>query len=281
MKKEKRVLALYLILVFALSAPIEAIWIFYGEAASGIAPLLMFVPAIVALVLKLVFYRKQSLLGFCIGKPVYYLLAAIIPLAYIGLSYSLYWLFVPGTFAGTSVFVQSVSNTENVQNLPVVMVIGFSISALGSILTGLGEEIGWRGLMYPLMYKLWGRNKALLVSGVIWAAWHLPVLIGGEYMSGANILYRVPMFIVEIIAVTVIVSWLRMKSNSIWPAAIWHGLHNFLDQIVFTSMTNSESSAYFVSETGIITVLFSVLFAVLILGFGKFKTADEMYYAGD
>lgn len=275
MKKEKRVLAAYLILVFVLSAPIEAIWIYYGEAASGIGSLLMIVPAIAALALKLVYYRKQRLLGFCIGKPIYYLLAAIIPLIYIGLSYSLYWLFVPGTFAGTSVLVEIVSNAVNVQNIPAAMLIGLGVSALGSILMGLGEEIGWRGLMYPTMHKLWGRNKALIVSGVIWAVWHLPVLISGNYMSGASILYRAPMFIVEIIAITVVVSWLRMKSNSIWPAAIWHGLHNFLDQVVFTSMTNSESGAYFVSETGIITVLFSILFAVLILVFGKFKKADE------
>ena len=79
MVKEKRVLKLYLVFVFAISAVIQAIWIYSGDAVSLISQLLMVLPMTVALVLKLIFYRKQSLLGFCIGKPIYYLLAVIIP----------------------------------------------------------------------------------------------------------------------------------------------------------------------------------------------------------
>jgi len=137
-----------------------------------------------------------------------------------------------------------------------------------------GEEAGWRGLMYPIMHKLWGRDKALIISGCVWAVWHLPLLIGGVYMPGASIAYQIPVFIIDILAITVIVSWLRMKSNSVWPAALFHAMHNFLDQTVFTSMTGGADRAYFVSETGFITTLFTVLFAALILAFGKFNRVD-------
>jgi len=274
LKQEKRILALYLILVFAISIPIETIWI-AGTVDAGIVQLLMLVPAIVAIILKLIFFRKQSILGLGIGKPIYYLYAVLIPLAYIGLSYLLYWLFVPETFAGIDVLVETISNAINIQDMPVAMMVGFVVVIiLTNIPFTFGEEAGWRGLMYPIMHKLWGRNKALIISGCIWAIWHLPALVSGDYMAGATILYRIPMFVIHILAATVIVSWLRVKSNSIWPAVLWHTMHNFLDQASML-MTSGLNRAYFVSETGFITTLLAVLFAVLILVFGKFQKTYE------
>jgi len=273
MGKERRVLALYLILVFALSAPIEAAWIYRGQAGAGVAPLLMLVPAVSAVILKLIFFRKQSLLGLGAGKPIYYLYAAAIPLAYIGLSYLLYWLFVPGTFAGTGALVGSVSSAIKIRNLPAAMALAFGLTIIANIPVTFGEEAGWRGLMYPVMHRLWGRNRALIISGGVWAAWHLPLLIAGVYMPGAPVFYQIPMFIVQILSLTVVASWLRMKSGSVWPAVLWHIMHNFLDQLVFAAMTGGAGRAYFVSETGFITTLFAVLSAALILIFGKFGKA--------
>jgi len=274
MKKEKRALALYLILVFVISAPIEAAWIINGQAGAGFGALLMLVPAIVAIALKLIFFRKQSLLGLGIGKPVYYLFAVIIPLAYIGLSYALYWLFVPGAFAGPGVLTAAISNSIHIRSLPAAIAAVAVLSILMNIPFTFGEEAGWRGLMYPIMHRLWGRNAALVISGGVWAVWHLPLLIGGVYMPGAPLFYRIPMFIIQIISIAVVASWLRMKSNSVWPAVLWHAVHNFLDQAVFTAMTGGAYRAYFVSETGFITTLFAVLCAALIFVFGRFEKAD-------
>ena len=155
----------------------------------------------------------------------------MIPAIYIGLSYLLYWLFVPRTFVGTSLIVKAVSDIKimNNQNLPVAIVVAILVTILTNIPLTFGEEAGWRGLMYPIMHKLWGRNKALIISGCIWAVWHLPGIIWGDYNAGAHILYQMPMFTIHILSVTVIASWLRVKSSSVWPAALWHTIHNFLD----------------------------------------------------
>jgi len=277
MKKEKRTLTLYLIIVFVISIPIEILWIFYGEAGTtGLAALLMLLPAVVAIILKLIFFRKEPLLGLGLGKkPAYYLFALVIPLVYIGLSYSIYWLFAPETFAGTDIFIESLSAALNVQNPNAALIFAaIAVSILVNTPITFGEEAGWRGLMFTLMYKLWGRNKTLITSGLIWAAWHLPVLVSGNYMPGANVLYKVPMFVISMLAYTVIVSWFRMKSGSVWPAVLWHSAHNFLDQQVFSLLTNSQNSAYYVGETGFITAGICILFAVLILVFGKFDRYD-------
>jgi membrane protease YdiL (CAAX protease family) len=275
MTKEKRVLQLYLIFVLAISAVVQAVWIYSGDTGSPVSQLLMVIPMAVAFVLKLIFYKKQNPLRFRAGKPLYYLLAVIIPLCYIGLGYILYWLFVPGTFAGTDVLIEAVTNTMGIPNLPLAIVIVFSLSILLSMIGSLGEEAGWRGLMYPIMHGLWGRNKALIVSGLIWAVWHIPLMIGGVYNLGAPLWYGIPMFIIQVLALTVVVSWLSIKSNSVWPAAIWHTMQNFLNQFVFRSMTTIENSVYFIDETGIISTVSVVLFAVFILVFGKF---DKQIY---
>jgi len=276
MKKEKRVLALYLIFVLAISAIIETLWISIGEAAAGLSAALMLVPAIVAIILKVIYFRKQNLLGLRLGKAIYYLFAVIVPLIYIGLSYFLYWKLVPGTYLGADAFNEALPFETSVQSLPVIIIISFIVMFLINIPVTFGEELGWRGFMYPIMDKLWGRNYALFISGGIWAIWHLPLIIGGVYMTGAAIFYQVPMFIILVLSVSVIASWLRMKSGSVWPAILWHSVHNVLDQAIFTPMTGGANKAYFVSETGFITTICAAFLAVLILVFYKFKTADEV-----
>ena len=118
----------------------------------------MLVPAIVAVILKLLFFRKQSILGLGIGKPLYYLYAVAVPLIYIGLSYLLYWLFVPAAFAGTGVLIEAISNAMNIQNASVAIIVGFAVIILTNIPFSFGEEAGWRGLMYPIMNKNSGRT---------------------------------------------------------------------------------------------------------------------------
>jgi membrane protease YdiL (CAAX protease family) len=43
-----------------------------------------------------------------------------------------------------------------------------------------GEEIGWRG--YMLTRLIDARVPApILTSGIVWALWHLPLVLGGGY----------------------------------------------------------------------------------------------------
>ncbi len=275
MTKEKHALRLYLIIVFVLSAAVQALWIASGDAGSLISQLLMVIPMIAALAVKAVFYGKQALLGFRAGTPVYYLFAVLLPLGYIGLGYALYWLFVPGTYAGPDTLIRAAAGAVPIGSIPLAVLVAYGVTLLGSMIGSLGEEAGWRGFMYPNMQKMWGRNRALLVSGLIWAAWHVPLMLGGVYNVGTPLWYGIPLFILHILALNVIASWLMVKSGSVWPAAIWHAMQNFLNQVVFRSMTAVENSAYFIDETGFISTLSAVLCAALLIAFGRFNARDE------
>jgi len=268
MQNDKQALWLYLIIVFSLSAVIETIWLIYGEAAThaGISTLLMFIPYIAAFIISRKYYRKQSSLGLVRCSPFYILLAVLLPLVYFGLSYGLFWLFVKGSYVGNlSVLLQqALTYSQNISDNTAI-ILALIIMLPVTFITAFGEEIGWRGLMYPVMQRMWGWKKAIIISGGVWTLWHLPLVISGLYLQGTLIIYRVPVFIIEVFALTVIFSWVRMKSKSVWPAIVIHTAHNYIDQIIFQSLTNKTGSGYFVGETGIITVAITVFIAVFLL----------------
>ncbi len=47
-----------------------------------------------------------------------------------------------------------------------------------NFLPAFGEEIGWRGYMLPRLAQRYTPWKAVLIHGIIWWLWHLPVLAG-------------------------------------------------------------------------------------------------------
>src|SRR5262249_4427498 len=50
--------------------------------------------------------------------------------------------------------------------------------------TAAGEGIGWRGYMLRRLINA-GVPSPVLVSGVIWGLWHVPLILGGVYLTGA------------------------------------------------------------------------------------------------
>jgi membrane protease YdiL (CAAX protease family) len=281
MQNDKKAVKLFLIIVFAVSAVIEAVWIIFGEPATqaGISTLLMMVPFLVAIIIGRIFYKKQGALGFKRCKLVYILMAIFIPLVYFAPSYGLYWLFSKGSFTGNLSVLTKYATAYSGQELPehIAIIVSLIVMLPITIITALGEEVGWRGFMYPVMQRVWGWKKAIIISGGVWALWHLPIVIAGLYYpSNTSLIYLIPVFVVEVFALTVIFTWLRMVSNSVLPVILLHAMHNYFDQIIFQSLTNDASSVYFVGEIGVITLSITVLVAVIILIKGRNAFTDKL-----
>ena len=56
----------------------------------------------------------------------------------------------------------------------------------------LEEEFGWRGYLMPRLTSLVGQTWATLMVGVIWASWHLPLILCHVY-KGLSFLYYLPL----------------------------------------------------------------------------------------
>lgn len=144
------------------------------------------------------------------------------------------------------------------------LIIMSLLGILVGILTALGEEIGWRGYLVPALTESLGTTKALIFTSLFWGAWHLPILISGLYMPGTPIWYKIPAFLLMILPVGMIYGIVAIKTRSVWPVAVLHAAHNTFDQTIFAPVTIANNKMFFVSETGIFTILCAWVLAIIL-----------------
>jgi membrane protease YdiL (CAAX protease family) len=70
----------------------------------------------------------------------------------------------------------------------------------------------------------------VLLSAVIWALWHYPLILFGPYSSQAPKWVAILCFTIMIVATGAMAAWLRLKTGSVWPAAMLHACHNAIIQ---------------------------------------------------
>ena len=69
-------------------------------------------------------------------------------------------------------------------------------------------------------------------------------------------------FIILVVSISFIFTWLRIKSGSLWTAVILHATHNKFIQGIFTPLTTDNGQTeYYVDEFGIIIPLVTLGFA--------------------
>ena len=130
---------------------------------------------------------------------------------------------------------------------------------LSSAITALGEEIGWRGFLVPQLAKLTSFTKTSLISGVIWAVWHYPLIIfsnyrslGGSGSSDIPLWFALACFTVMVIAISFVFNWFRIKSGSVWTAVFLHTTHNsFIQSLYADSTINKDITPWVAGEFGI------------------------------
>lgn len=121
-------------------------------------------------------------------------------------------------------------------NLPplssMVLVTLFSLFTMAPLINSFlafGEELGWRGYLYPLLKERFGQRRADLYTGLIWGIWHLPILLMGHNYGRATWGYPLTNLLTMMIFCTVVQIifryWLE-KAGSIWIVALAHGSIN-------------------------------------------------------
>src|SRR5688572_6588970 len=97
--KTRNSLLFFLVLTFALSS-IFYVWSFSGASLEQVAPPLMWMPAVAAIITQLVFCRTLAGLGWRSGRWRYLELAVLIPIGYCLVIYVPVWLTGLGRFDG-------------------------------------------------------------------------------------------------------------------------------------------------------------------------------------
>ena len=217
--------------------------------------LLMWTPGAAGIITQLIFEHTLKGMGWKPGKLKYLALAYIIPVLYCVVVYGFTWIFGLGTFPSAEFLTDLAANypgLSGTQGLLIFIAIMSTLGVVSSLVSGLGEEIGWRGLLVPEMAKIMPYTRVSLISGVIWALWHMPLIFFADYkLPGVPVWYGAAMFLIMVIGISFVFAWLRLKSGSLWTAAILHASHNLFVQAVFTPVTGQNAvTPYIIDEFG-------------------------------
>ena len=146
---------------------------------------------------------------------------------------------------------------------PIISWLVFQVIVL---VLSLSEEIGIRGYLLPKLLPM-GRKRALLVSGLVWATWHMPLIFLTSFLPVGNKLIAIPLFYTTVIAASFYYGYLRIYSGSVWPSTIAHTVHNaawgpmsLLTVTAYPVLVNN----YLVGDFGILIAVGAAVAAVLV-----------------
>jgi len=228
----------------------------HGYYVQGI----MWMPALAAFVACRLRKKPLSELGFGWPATRYVLIAWLLPLAYCLLAYLPVWLSPWGGFYDHE-FVESMSRNFGTSGLPVALQIAFYVLLAGTLgvirsTNSLGEEIGWRGYLVPELAKVMPFGGVVAFTAVLWVLYHAPALIFADYNAGAPWWWSLLSFSLLCLFGCVAFAWLRLRSGSVWPAAILHASHNTFVQQVFDPLTvDTGRTRWLITEFGLALAL--------------------------
>ena len=255
MAKPVRKIATYLVITFLLSSIIY-IQIIKTYSIAGYSFLLMWCPGIAAIITQLIFERSLRGLGWKFKPVKYQFVSYLAPLGYALVAYLVLWEAGVGRFApgGVQQEISSQMNLPASLSTPTFVIVYFLINAtivvFFSGFLALGEEIGWRGLLVPKLSKITSFAKVGLISGLIWTAYHVPLILFADYNNaGVSVWYGLLCFTVMIVATSFIYAWLRLRSGSLWTGVILHAAHNTFIQSFFDKMTGKTGLTGILQES--------------------------------
>ena len=105
---------------------------------------------------------------------------------------------------------------------------------------GLGEELGWRGFALPRLQARMGALRASALLGVVWALWHLPLVL-----VSPNPLVQAAVLAVFIAPMAFVYTWLfNGTGGSVLLPILLHGTQNglsaFLERSLFPSLIDAD-----------------------------------------
>lgn len=138
-----------------------------------------------------------------------------------------------------------------------------------NMFAALGEEVGWRGVLYPYLKEKLGVTKGRIVGGVIWGSWHWPVMIfagyeyGKEYI-GAPVLGPI-VFCFFTVMMGILCDYVYEKTETIWLPSLMYGATNAFTIFAYLTKPEYADMAIFgPAYIGIISMSPMLIMAVII-----------------
>lgn len=269
----RRGLLLYLAIVLVGSAGLQSIILLDGRPITEqgmTVVLMMWLPALASVIARLVFREGFGDVSFRL-RPVpaplgAWAIAWLYPVAVGVIAYGAAFALGLNEVRVPDTMQKIMGDADWGKALSVSIAINLTLGTLLSAISAAGEEIGWRGYMLTRLIDV-GVPQPVLVSGLIWGAWHLPLILSGQYASGPYPALSALLFMVSILPASFVAAELRLVTGSVWSAVLFHAAWNAVIQGSFDAFTKGHDAAHagsiWVGESGLLVSAASIAVSAL------------------
>ncbi|WP_439873525.1 CPBP family intramembrane glutamic endopeptidase [Bacillus mycoides] len=232
----------------------------------------MFTPAISSILTRIILKEGFKDVSFSLGNLKIWKgigFALLIPMVICGITYSIAWLSGIARFQHPEGgMLEPIYNILGLQYLPepfsfiYLVVLSGIFGSLLNLIPVLGEEMGWRGYMLTRLVDA-EFSRPILISGLIWATWHVPIVIAGLYVEGPSLVLSVLGIYFCIVPFSYITAYLRLITGSVWPSVIIHTTWNAIIQGPFARASTGYQTEIWIGESGLITAIIILITAII------------------
>ena len=230
----------------------ESPWLVYG---------LMWTPGVASIVARLVFREGFRDVSFRVGGAAGWKAIGfgwLLPPVLGSVVYGLAWATGLAGFHVPALADVGLSALGQPARFAMLLGISLTLVSAISLVSAAGEEIGWRGYLLTRLIEA-EVPRPVLVSSLVWALWHLPLILSGQYAAGPNRVLSAAGFVATVVGMGFTLAFLRLSTGSVWPAIVLHGVWNAVIQGTFDVSTREPS--IWVGEAGILVAAASVAVA--------------------
>ncbi len=104
------------------------------------------------------------------------------------------------------------------------ILVAFLIALLSSSAVFIGEEMGWRLYLQPLMQKIFGQRLGIIAVGVVWGLWHGP--LNFMLYNPQTPLLGMLNHVIFCTAIGIFLAYIYLKTDNLWPCVLIHLFQN-------------------------------------------------------
>jgi membrane protease YdiL (CAAX protease family) len=157
-------------------------------------------------------------------------------------------------------------------NILIQTALAFTLAIPLNMIFTFGEEFGWRGYLLPRLAPLGGISASIIV-GIVWGLWHAPVIVLDGYNYPGHPWLGIGMMVIFTISLSMIFTWLRFRSGSVWPSTLAHAALNA--QAGFAILLLSSADSLLRAPIGIIGLVPMIAFALWLAATGRLKPEPD------
>lgn len=121
-----------------------------------------------------------------------------------------------------------------------------------------GEEYGWRYYLTPVLQQKFGKRKGVLLLGVMWGFWHLPLNL--FFYSPETSLQSIAAQLIVCVTLGIFFTYgYELCGRNIWVPVLLHYLNNNMI-LVWSGSADISNQIYTWADVGVSAILYGLMF---------------------